>query len=189
MKNDQERPSPDTMQPVDTPEFVQAMGQHVSSVCVVTTLHDGQFYGLTATAVSSVCASPPRILVCVNKSGATHEKIAASGHFCINVLSEDQEKIAKGFAGMLGAELDRFSLGSWYHLVTGCPVLKDATSVFDCRVAQQIDQFTHTILIGEVVGAASRPGKDGLLYGSRRFRNLRKTYSPPATGDMETLHF
>jgi len=45
-------------QPVSVPEFVQAMGQHVSSVCVITANCDGERFGLTATAVSSVCANP-----------------------------------------------------------------------------------------------------------------------------------
>lgn len=178
-----------TMQPVSTPDFVQAMGQHVSSVCVVTTRHAGQRYGLTATAVSSVCASPPRLLVCVNKSGTTQEKITQAGHFCVNVVSEDQEQVAKCFAGMLGKDFDRFSIGIWHELVTGSPALLEASSVFDCRVAIQIDQFTHSILIGEVVGVALKPGKDTLLYGSRRFRNLRKTFSRQTIGDLEALHF
>jgi flavin reductase (DIM6/NTAB) family NADH-FMN oxidoreductase RutF len=83
-------------------EFISAMAQHVSSVCVITTAHAGECFGLTATAMSSICASPPRLLVCVNKSGISHEKILASGVFCLNVLSEAQDAVAKAFAGMLG---------------------------------------------------------------------------------------
>jgi len=76
-------------------EYTQAMGQHVSSVCVITTAIDQQRYGLTATAVSSVCAQPPRLLACVNKSSFTHANIAKAGCFCVNVLSETQDVVAK----------------------------------------------------------------------------------------------
>jgi flavin reductase (DIM6/NTAB) family NADH-FMN oxidoreductase RutF len=79
---------------VPTAEYLSAIAHHVSSVCVITTEVGGQRFGLTATAVSSVCAEPPRLLVCVNKSGLTYEKILAIGHFGVNVLAEGQDKVA-----------------------------------------------------------------------------------------------
>lgn len=165
------------------------MGQHVSSVCVITTQHEGKNYGLTATAMSSVCADPPRLLVCINKSGTSHEMVLASGKFCVNVLDEHQEKIGKAFAGMLGKDFDRFSVGEWQELATGAPVLKDASAVFDCEVKQVLDQFTHSIIIGEVLSTKIGCTGDALLYGARKFRTLRKTAAVPQ-GDMtESLHF
>jgi flavin reductase (DIM6/NTAB) family NADH-FMN oxidoreductase RutF len=170
-------------------DFVSAMGQHVSSVCVITTRHEGQRYGLTATAMSSVCASPPRLLVCVNKNGTSHEKIIASGVFCVNVLSETQDLLAKAFAGMLGKEFDRFSVGDWHTLQTAAPALRDAAAVFDCRVAETIDQFSHTIFIGDVLVTSSGANIDTLLYGAKRFRTLRKAIAAPNDAEVESLHF
>jgi flavin reductase (DIM6/NTAB) family NADH-FMN oxidoreductase RutF len=175
--------------PVNTPDFVQAMGQHVASVCVITTRHGEERYGLTATAVSSVCADPPRLLVCVNKSGLTHHKIIASGHFSVNVLGEGQEKVGRAFAGMLGRDFDRFSIGDWHVLVTGSPVLKFSASVFDCRITETIDQFSHTIFIGEVVATAANTGQEALVYAGRKFRTLRKVTMAAMEEDMESLHF
>jgi flavin reductase (DIM6/NTAB) family NADH-FMN oxidoreductase RutF len=175
--------------PAPAADFILAMGQHAASVCVITTVHEGARHGLTATAVSSVCATPPRLLVCVNKSGLTHQLIRQAGSFCVNVLGESQEQIAKGFAGMSGADFDRFSLGAWRALVTGSPALTGANSVFDCTVAQEIDQFTHSIFIGDVVAAQCAPGQDALIYSARRFRTLRKTISPPQMDTEEALHF
>ncbi len=165
------------------------MGQHVSSVCVITTAHEGKRYGLTATAMSSVCAAPPRLLVCVNKSGRSHEMIAASGVFCVNVLGEHQDNIAKAFANMMGGDYDRFSLGNWQALSTGAPALSGASAVFDCRTVQVIDQFTHSVIIGEVVAAESTRNQDTLLYGAKRFRTLRKAFSEPVGDTDELLHF
>ncbi len=170
-------------------DFISAMGQHVSSVCVITTQHDGKRYGLTATAMSSVCAEPPRLLVCVNKSGTSHEMIQKSGAFCVNVLAEAQEKVAKAFAGMMGKDFDRFSVGEWDELVSGAPALLHATAVFDCEVKQVIDQFSHSIFIGEVLAARHVKAQDTLLYGARRFRALRKTISEQAGASDESLHF
>jgi flavin reductase (DIM6/NTAB) family NADH-FMN oxidoreductase RutF len=169
-------------------DFIAAMGQHVSSVCVITTIHENTRYGLTATAMSSVCAEPPRLLVCINKTGTSHEKILAVGQFCVNVLSEHQDQVAKAFSGMLGRDFDKFSVGEWGAMVTGAPVLQGSTAVFDCQVKDVIDQFSHSIVIGEVLAATSI-AKDTLLYGARKFRNLRKNMSERTGEADELLHF
>jgi flavin reductase (DIM6/NTAB) family NADH-FMN oxidoreductase RutF len=165
------------------------MGRHVSSVCVITTQHDGKKYGLTATAMSSVCADPPRLLVCINKSGMSHEMVLASGKFCVNVLDEHQDRVAKAFAGMMGKDYDRFSEGEWQELATGAPSLINAAAVFDCEVKQVIDQFTHSVIIGEVLSAEIGRAGDALLYGARKFRTLRKTAAVPQGEMTESLHF
>jgi flavin reductase (DIM6/NTAB) family NADH-FMN oxidoreductase RutF len=175
-------------EPVPTPEFVAAMGQHVSSVCVITTTHEGKRYGLTATAMTSVCADPPRLLVCVNKSGVSHDMIKVSGVFCVNVLAEQQLQTAKAFAGMLGKDFDKFSAGEWYAFQTGAPALVKAVAVFDCRIAETIDQFSHAIFIGEVQAVSFVTGQDALLYGARKFRDLRKI-GMATDGVAESLHF
>ncbi|MCP5265518.1 MAG: flavin reductase family protein [Burkholderiaceae bacterium] len=162
--------------PVSPAEYIDAIAQHVSSVCIITTAFEGERFGLTATAVSSVSAEPPRLLVCVNKSGFTHDKIVQAGHFCVNVLTEDQDRIAMVFAGMGGADVDRFATGDWTRLTTGSPVLAQAAAVFDCVIASTSEQSTHTVLFGEVVATRHARGRDTLLYGARRFRQLRKVF-------------
>lgn len=168
-------------------DYVGAISQHVSSVCVITTEHEGQRFGLTATAVSSVTADPPRLLVCVNKSGQTHEKIGTAGRFAVNVLAEDQDRVAMIFAGMGGREVDRFATGDWGVLQSGAPVLQGASAVFDCRLVETILQSSHSIFIGEVVASAHRSGADTLLYGARKFRQLRKLFVGPNGGAEEWL--
>lgn len=172
--------------PVATSDFVTAMSQHAASVAIITTADGELRYGLTATAMSSVSAMPPRLLVCVNKSGATHEKIVSLGIFAVNVLSEGQEKVAKAFSGMLGKDFHRFSVGDWTVLATGSPILQNTSSSFDCKLVQTIDQSTHSIFIGEVLATTAKPGHDALLYANRRFRHLRKSIGSPRE-DIEYL--
>lgn len=173
--------------PVATSDFIEAMSQHAASVTIVTTIEADERYGLTATAVCSLTATPPRMLVCINKSGSSHEKILGAGIFAVNVLSEDQENVAKAFSGMLGKEFDRFSAGDWTMLATGCPILKDSSSSFDCKLVQTIDQTTHTIFIGEVLATTTKPGHDSLVYADRRFRHLRKSVALPQKDNIENL--
>ncbi|MCB1341529.1 MAG: flavin reductase [Pseudooceanicola sp.] len=163
--------------PVSARDYIDAIAQHVSSVCVITTEVDGQRFGLTATAVSSVSADPPRLLVCINKSGLTHDKVLAAGHFCVNVLAEHQDVVAMVFAGMGGARDDRFATGEWTTLKTGAPALVGAAAVFDCVLGETSGQATHTVLFGDVVATSHVKGQDTLLYGVRRFRQMRKVFA------------
>lgn len=179
-------PDLSALAPVAAAEYVAAVAQHVASVCVVTTLCEGERFGLTATAVASVSAAPARLLVCINKSGQTHEKILRSGRFCVNVLTEAQDNIAMAFAGMTGS-IDRFAIGEWTALASGAPALADAAAAFDCRLAEISHQSTHSVLFGDVLATRHRAGEDTLLYGVRRFRQLRKIFSGFASGGDEYL--
>ena len=178
-----EKPKPNQ---VATLDFLAAMAQQVTSVFIVTTSNEGKHYGLTATAFASVSVEPPRLLVCVNKSGTSHDMIVKVGHFCVNLLAHNQTQVAKAFAGMLGKDFDRFSGGKWRSLSTGAPVLDGAAAAFDCKLVQTIDQFSHSIFIGEVVAVSSQ-AQDPLLYGARKFRHLRKDHSDAASKAAEPL--
>lgn len=175
-----------SLPPVEADEYINAIAQHVSSVCVITTELDGERFGLTATAVSSVCAEPPRLLVCVNATGYTHDKIVAAGKFCVNVLTEDQDKVAMVFAGM-GDPTARFDTGSWSPLETGAPGLDGAAAVFDCVLTETSDQSTHSVMFGDVVATRHRSEPDALLYGGRRFRQLRKVFTGSSGGPDDYL--
>jgi flavin reductase (DIM6/NTAB) family NADH-FMN oxidoreductase RutF len=177
----------ETLPRVQATEYIAAIAHHVSSVCVITTEWQGLRFGLTATAVSSVSADPPRLLVCVNKSGTTHEKILAARHFAVNVLSEDQDDVAKAFAGMGGVKKDRFETGQWVTAVTGSPLLVGASTSFDCVLSEISDQSTHSVFFGDVVATSRKVGDDPLLYGARRFRQLKKAFAGLNDGTMEYL--
>ena len=167
----------DALPTVTPAEYVEAIAQHVSSVCVITTEVGGERFGLTATAVSSVSAEPPRLLVCINRTGTTHDRSLEAGVCCVNVLSEHQDLVAMVFAGMGGAREDRFATGEWSVLKTGAPALEGAAAVFDCRLGERMDQSTHSVLFGDVVAARHQKGQDTLLYGVRRFRQMRKVFA------------
>ncbi|WCP16279.1 4-nitrophenol 4-monooxygenase/4-nitrocatechol 2-monooxygenase, reductase component (plasmid) [Sphingobium sp. AntQ-1] len=156
--------------------FRKAMGEHVASVCIITTRSNGLPYAVTATAVSSVCAEPPRLLVCVNRSGETEPMIREAGVFTVNVLNEDQEPLATLFGSeSRAARADCLRQSDWESLATGAPVHAAALAAIDCRVSSTIEQGSHTIFIGDVVATASTGSGDALLYGRRSFRRLTQT--------------
>jgi flavin reductase (DIM6/NTAB) family NADH-FMN oxidoreductase RutF len=156
---------------VDEEAFRKGMRQLSAAVTIVTTGTDAQHRaGLTATAVCSVSAKPPQLLVCVNRRGEAHTRIREWRNFCVNVLCHAQIGIAKRFAGMeRGTQPERFELGKWGTLTTGAPVLADCLANFDCRLQQEVESGTHSIFIGEIVAISVHGGKEPLAFLDGQF--------------------
>ena len=152
-------------------EFKTVMRQVVSSVAIVTARAGKIRNGLTATAVCSVSAEPPTMLICVNRRATAESIIAESGAFAINFLTQDQHQIARLFSTSKLSGDERFAEGKWESLVTGAPVLDGAAASFDCRVEECHLSGTHHIYIGRVV-AASSLDQHALLYRDGSFRRL-----------------
>lgn len=161
----------DTVSEID---FKTAMRQVVSSVAVVTARAGALRNGLTATAVCSVSASPPTMLVCVNQSASAEPLIRESGAFAINFLAEHQHGIARLFSTSKLEPEQRFKEGRWLSSETGSPVLQGTVASFDCRVESRMVSDTHTIYLGRVVGVISLD-QDALLYRDGCFRRLAPT--------------
>jgi flavin reductase (DIM6/NTAB) family NADH-FMN oxidoreductase RutF len=143
--------------------FRQAMRNVPSAVAVVTAEHEGRRRGLTATAVCSVSADPPQVLVCVNKAGRAHACIEQANAFGINFLADSQAPIALAFSRP-GEDPDaRFEGDDWTEGAQGVPLLDSALVSFACGVAQRIDCGTHTIFIGEIVEIRQQERRS-LLY-------------------------
>ena len=155
--------------------FKRGMRALAGAVNIVTSLQEGRRYGMTATAVCSASADPPTVLICVNRATTTHEAIAASGVFCVNVLRYEDRELSALFSGggpeaMRGEA--RFREEDWARLATGAPVLASALVSFDCRVVNRLQHGTHTIFLGEV--AEIRIGRKGkpLLYSDGQYAKL-----------------
>jgi flavin reductase len=152
-------------------EFKTVMRQVVSSVAVITARSGKLRNGLTATAVCSVAADPPTMLVCINRSASAEAIIAETGAFAINFLTEDQHRIARLFSTSKLSPEERFAEGKWVSMATGSPVLDGAVASFDCRVEDRVLSGTHHIYFGRVV-AASSLDEEALLYRDGSFRRL-----------------
>lgn len=150
--------------------FRNAMRHVSATVYAVTTGHEGERYGIIATAVSSLSFDPPSLLVCINRLASLHDPIATADRFCVNVLGNSQRAIADNFLKG-GSAQDRFGIGEWIE-EEGVPVLANAQSSFICRVAQRQVFGTHTIFIGELIAARHRANAKPLTYYDGRYIDI-----------------
>lgn len=159
------------MIPIDT--FRAALAQFAAGVGIVTTANEGDRRGVTATAISSVCADPPMVLACVNSDTGTFKMIADAGVFGLNFLDRSHQPLAETFAGRSGLQGDaRFAEGLWQTGSIGVPLLQAGATTLACEVEQIVEAGTHGIVIGRVREANVRP-IDPLLYHGGNFQALQ----------------
>ncbi|MGK3112745.1 flavin reductase family protein [Candidatus Pantoea formicae] len=148
------------------------MRQLAAGVCLITSADQQQPGGMIATAVTSVSAEPPTLLVCVNRNASMFELIQRSSHFCVNVLAADALGLVDIFS-TAARRAERFATGEWHQDAEGSPVAADALVAFSCKLINTVDWHTHAIFLGEVTHVA-HPNSDGqpLLYHDRAFHQL-----------------
>ena len=127
---------------------------------------------MSATAVTSLSINPPSLLVCVNKSTATHRVLSRGGRFCVNVLRSFHSQLSEAFSGKLKGE-DRFRVGAWRETDDGLPFLGDAQANLFCEIDRITDYGTHTIFIGRVYFARVDVDVDPLLYQDGKYAIAR----------------
>ena len=144
------------------------MGHFATGVTVVTAHQNGEIYGMTANAVTSLSLNPPLILVAVDKAAAMHASLTACRHFAVNILSEAQEHLSRRFA-MRGAK--EVSDLTWITAASGAPILADALAWVDCRLTEILPGGDHDIFLGEILAGDCREGSP-LLYFCGKYRRL-----------------
>lgn len=157
---------------VDVGMFRAGMARISGACTIITAGHQGDRAGLTATAVCSVSAEPPRMLVCVNRNVRAHQVIVASQRLGVNVLDVEHEGLAKRFAGMVQGVMgsDRFLEGDWVDSANGVPLLRGALVSFEGRVIEETISGTHSIFLCEVTGVStSDSDASALVYFNRNF--------------------
>lgn len=150
--------------------FLEQMRQVPGAVTVVASVLGNDKGGLVATAWSSLCADPPMLLVCINRSASAHDLILKAGAFGLSLVSASATEVVGHFSGNGGLSgKDRFIDGLWSEGPAGQPLLDSATVAFECAIEASHVYGTHTILIGRVGEMRRNADAEALLYLDGRF--------------------
>lgn len=149
-------------------DFKQALSSWPSGVTVVTTRHNGESWGFTASSFCSVSLTPPMVLVCVDVRANCHDAFAEAEKFAVNVLSESQSTVGQIFATK---DSSKFEKVVTTNSDRGLPVLDSAVATIECERVETLRRGDHSILLGSVL-AASASEEDALVYFRRGFHRL-----------------
>jgi flavin reductase (DIM6/NTAB) family NADH-FMN oxidoreductase RutF len=144
---DVERGDDGVVEPLPSEVFRDAMARLAAPVTVVTTVdRDGRPRAFTASAVCSLSADPPLLLVCVNRTGSAHDVFATADRFLVNVLDHEQASTARDFARRDRTDAE----AALVPLELGLPGLADASARFACTRRQVLPGGDHSILVGRL---------------------------------------
>ena len=156
--------------------FRSVLGSFATGVTVVTTRLGDEVHGTTMSAFASVSLMPPFVMICVDRNSESHDLIAQSGVFAVNILHDGQSALSVSLSDKTNSKIAathrlegiRHSSGS-----TGAPILDEKLAYADCRVINSVDAGDHTIYVGQVEDAGTsienlRP----LLYFRGEYKSL-----------------
>jgi flavin reductase len=150
---------------VDPAKFKAAMRCIASTVNVITSGEGVAINGMTATAVCSVSAAPPCILIVVNQENRSHALIEKTGAFAVNVLSAWQKSLALHFASKTAMPFESVAHRAG---ITNAPILEGCAAYLECVVENQTKSGTHSIFVGRVV-SSGETDRSPLLYWNGEF--------------------
>lgn len=158
---------------IDTASFRAAMARFPGAVTLVTArTANAERRGITATAICSVTADPPSVLVCLNSRTGTCAAVMETGRFAVNLLAGDGGDLALTFAGQAGRTGEaKFQVGQWADDTDGLPLLQDAVVALSCQVTETLTAGSHHIFIGRIEGLSLGQGQ-ALVYEQSRFHGL-----------------
>ncbi len=133
---------------------------------IVTSHLDGRLNGQIVNTVLQVTSEPPRVAVIINKSNLTHEFIAGSKLFGASVLDTSTPMPFIGLFGFKsGRKEDKLSQVDYIQGSTGVPLVTEhCLSVLEAKVVDEVDVGTHTLFVGDVIGAEVLRSGEPLTY-------------------------
>ena len=153
--------------PIARESFFEVMASFPSGVAIVTTVDlDGVPRGLTTTAVSSVSADPPTILVCVDVGSRTLAALRVSRKFVVNFVGQGRSPLCLLFASKID---DKFDHVPWRQTRMGLPLLhEDVLAWAECSTLHDLEVGDHVILVARVEDGGVMPELEPPLMYYRR---------------------
>ena len=146
----------------DTELFRDVFGHFATGVGVITSAGPAGAGGMTANAICSLSLDPLLALVCFENSARTLPIVREARRFAINILSSDQEDLARVFASKV-PEAEKLD-GVDHHLEYGVPIIEGALAWAACDLRELLPGGDHTIGIGEIVSLGLGGGEPLLWY-------------------------
>jgi flavin reductase (DIM6/NTAB) family NADH-FMN oxidoreductase RutF/DNA-binding MarR family transcriptional regulator len=149
----------------DPKGFRRCLGQFSTGVAVMTTISNGDPFGVTANSFSSLSIDPPLVLWSIMHTSRSLLAFTTSNHFAVNILAVDQIDFSQHFAS---SSQRKFEGIAWHPGIHGAPILPDILSSLECELETTHRGGDHVILVGRVKKYVRYAG-NALLYAQGRY--------------------
>jgi 3-hydroxy-9,10-secoandrosta-1,3,5(10)-triene-9,17-dione monooxygenase reductase component len=155
---------------IDVAEYRTVAGHFATGVAVVTAVDDDDPVGFTCQAFASLSLDPPLILVCGGNTSVSYARVRRCGDLCVNVLSEEQEALARSFAQ---STVDKFTGLGYRPAPNGAPVLEGGLAWLAATMEAEYDGGDHRIAVCRVTAIGSGSGRSPLIFYRGGFGTFR----------------
>lgn len=143
---------------------------------------------ITVAWVGTVCSDPPMLSISVRPQRYSHELIAHSGEFVVNLVGVPQLRQADWCGVKSGREIDKFAAcGFDAHPVAAmryAPAIAQCPAYLACRAEQTLNLGSHTMFIGRIVEIGIR---DDLMSADYKIDFLRAGLTCYVHGDYAAV--
>lgn len=156
----------DVFEPVTADNFRSAMADLPAAVSLVTTVdREGNPYGATVSAFSSLSLDPPLLLVCLDQSSDTLSVLTPKAPLMLHIAADGQQEHAYSLAAK---GQDKFNQIPWATDSSGLPIIGGYSNAFRCEVEALVPGGDHTIVVARIVAISQNPTNVPMIYHRRQ---------------------
>ena len=150
-------------------QFRSLMRRLAGGVVVITAGRGDEITGMTVTSLTSLSASPPRLLVSINRQASAFPLIERHRIFGVSILGSDQQALADRFSNGRLRGRQRFEGAAWTAGESGVPLLTKALATVECQAEEIMERHSHAIIIGRLLGMELSHRLSGLVYWNGQY--------------------
>ena len=149
------------MSTLEIEHFKEVVGHFATGVVVVTAFSDEGPAGFTCQTFGSLSLDPILISFAAANVGNSWGRFRGEGTVGVNVLSAQQETVARVFAT---SGVDKFSGIGWSSGPSGSPLLHDALAHLEGEIVSTVTHGDHDLVVVQVRYAATHEGRPLIYY-------------------------
>jgi flavin reductase (DIM6/NTAB) family NADH-FMN oxidoreductase RutF len=150
-------------------QFRSVMRRLAGGVSIITAGRGDDITGMTVTSLTSLSATPPRLLVSINRQASSFALIERYRSFGVNILGSDQQELASRFSNGKLQGKQRFEGTARSIGLSGVPLLENSLATVECQVEEIIERHSHGIVVGSLMSFDLSHRLSGLVYWNGQY--------------------
>jgi len=132
------------------PALARALAALTTGIYVLTVRDGERRHGMSSSWVTQVSGDPPLLMASVDRRHSTHDILARTRRFALNVVGERGRALEDYFYSAASRRPGNLDKVAWEDSPDGLPLLRDAMVSLECRVEQAIPAGDHTLFVATV---------------------------------------
>ena len=139
----------------DNAHCKEVLGHYVTGIVIVTAMTPEGPAGFTCQTFGSLSVDSALVFFAATSTSPSWQRVRQVGVVGINILREDQEPLARGFAV---SGVDKFAGVPWIAAPNGSPFLEGSLAYLEGTIREVTNHGDHDIVVAELDFASTEPG-------------------------------